>query len=191
MDGDACARKCGQPKRMIQISRLSSDAPEFLARVGVILDRIAATHPLQIYVIRIDNWFGKKWIGFAGKALGAMGIGYQEDLVLPPFVPNRVIDQACYEYSPEAGTYRNQGRGTDVHVRQPSRDNFRRKLSTFFPGAALLWFSGNSGPNGRGSILAYVPTSAGHEPWFAEFRSDRRWRVTEVIGLTAAECGGE
>ena len=175
---------------MIRIAPCSTDAPEFLARVETILARIVETHPRQIYVVRIDNWFGKKWVGFAGKVLGAMGVAYREDLVLPPFVPNRVVEQTCYGYSTETRAYRSEGRGAEVHIAQQASENFRRKLSTLFPDAALLWFSGNTGPNGRGSVLAYVPSTAGHEPWFAEFREDSRWRATQVVGLTTGELGG-
>jgi hypothetical protein len=176
---------------MIEITRRPADAPEFLARVETILARIVETHPRQIYVVRIDNWFGRKWTGFAGKLLGAMGVAYREDLTLPPFVPNRVIDQSCYEYSPEACVYRSVGRGAAIHIAQHSVENFRRKVSTIFPDAALLWFSGNSAPNGRGSVLAYVPSSTGHEAWFAEFRDAPHWRSTQLVGLTVAQCGGQ
>jgi hypothetical protein len=28
----------------------------------------------QTYVVKIDDWFGKRWLGFSGKALGALGV---------------------------------------------------------------------------------------------------------------------
>ena len=33
-----------------------------------------AINTKQTYVVKIDNWFGKRWLGFSGKALGALGV---------------------------------------------------------------------------------------------------------------------
>jgi hypothetical protein len=132
------------------------------------------------------HWFGKRWTGFAGKVAGSAGVVFCDDFVVPPFVPNRVVDQTCYERS-DAGEYVAVDSGTLIHLAQPSRDNLKRKVSTLFPDAALLWFSSNSKTNVRGTILAYVPSSRGHEAWFAEFRGVPTWHPTELVGITASE----
>jgi hypothetical protein len=172
--------------RMIQLRATPEDAPEFFARVDAVATRIAWLRPRQIYVVRIDNWFGKRWVGFAGKIAGAAGVRFREDLVVPPFVPNRVVDQTCYERS-EAGGYVAVGSGAPIHVAQVSTDNLKRKVSMLFPDAALLWFSSNSKTNDRGTILAYVPGSHGHDAWFAGLRGGPDWQPTELVGITAAE----
>ena len=160
--------------------------PEFLKRVDALAIRVASLRPRQIFVVRIDNWFGKRWLGFAGKLLGALGVGFPEDLVVPPFVPNRVVEQACYELS-AGGEYVPVGSGTPIHIDQRSSDNLRRKVSTLFPDAALIWFSSRSRSNARGTVLAYVPGTGGHEAWFAEFSGGPEWHATDLRGITASE----
>jgi hypothetical protein len=123
---------------VIRINQEAADAPEFMAQTEAILSRIAAAQPRQIYIVRIDNWFGKKWAGFAGKVLGALGVSYRTDLVVPPFVPNRVTDQACYEFSPVTKEYLPAGRGSELHVEQSSSQNLRRKVTELFPGVGFL-----------------------------------------------------
>ena len=46
----------------------------------------------QTYLVKIDNWFGKRWLGFSGKALGALSVR-KEKLTLLPFIPSRVVSQ--------------------------------------------------------------------------------------------------
>jgi hypothetical protein len=46
-----------------------------------------AINTKQTYVVKIDNWFGKRWLGFSGKALGALGVR-KKKLTLPPFHPH-------------------------------------------------------------------------------------------------------
>lgn len=171
---------------MIEVRPTPEDAPEFLARVETVATRIAMLRPRHIYVIRIDNWFGKRWIGFAGKIAGAAGVRFHEDLVLPPFVPNRVVEQTCYELSAADG-YVAVGPGAPIHLRQSSTDNLERKVSLLYPDAALLWFSSKSKTNARGTILAYVPSSQGHVAWFAELGGVPGWHPTELTGITASE----
>lgn len=171
---------------MIEIGTAAQDDPAFLARVETVAMRVARLRPRRIYVLRIDNWFGKRWVGFAGKLLGALGVNYRAELTIPPFVPNRVLDQTCYELT-EAGEYVAVDSGAPVHIAQTSSASFRRKVSELFPDGALIWFSSNSKTNRRGSILAYVPAGGAHEAWFAEFRGDPEWRVCDSFGVTPAE----
>lgn len=55
----------------------------------------------QTYVVKIDNWFRKRWLGFSGKVLGALGVA-KAKLTLPPFIPSRVVSQRRFF---EAGTH--------------------------------------------------------------------------------------
>lgn len=174
---------------MIRINPAETDAPEFMATTEAILLRIESGRPRQIYVVRIENWFGRKWAGFAGKVMGALGVAYFDDLVVPPFVPNRVTAQSCYELSSATGEYSLAGRGSELHLDQTSSQNLRRKVAELFPGVAFLWFSSNSAVNGRGSVMAYVPSPSGHERWFVEMAlgKTRGWHASHLIGPTRAD----
>ena len=44
------------------------DSAEFMRKVRALVSGVARDYkPARLYVIRIDNWFGPKWMHFAGK----------------------------------------------------------------------------------------------------------------------------
>ena len=50
------------------VSNQEGDSAKFIEKaraiaIGVALDYV----PVRLYVVRIDNWFGPKWMHFAGK----------------------------------------------------------------------------------------------------------------------------
>ena len=49
-------------------STLQGDSTEFMKKVQALVVGVARDYePARLYVIRIDNWFGPKWMRFAGK----------------------------------------------------------------------------------------------------------------------------
>ena len=158
----------------------SDDATEFIELVEQMTNGILVHHaPEILFLIKIDNWFGWKWLGFAGKFLGAVGvwhIPYKQNVVemrVPPFVPNRVISQRKFV----APMYEELDCGKPLHKRIPSRFARRRKVGVIVPSAALVWYSGNSTASGRGSIMAYVPMGESYWPWYAGFEKAKSWRI--------------
>ena len=72
------------------------DAPGFLSQVQALADGLLRSfHPSSVVVIKIDNFFGSKWLHFSGKALGALGV-WKKRLNIPPFVPERVVWQRAF-----------------------------------------------------------------------------------------------
>ena len=161
------------------------DDAEFIALVETVLTRATVMHPPGIHITRIDGWFGEKWIGFSGKAMGAFGVHKLNELDIPPFVPNRVIASA-YLKLVEA-RYERSASPVQLHIHQRSEANFRRKVRELAPSDALIWFSGDSEGSGRGSILAYVPTAEGHSPWFVSVVRHPAWRIVKSVGLSPSE----
>ncbi len=71
----------------------ATDDSEFLDFVDATVVGVEeAINTKQTYVVKIDNWFGKRWLGFSGKALGALGVRITK-LTLPAFTPSRVLSQ--------------------------------------------------------------------------------------------------
>jgi len=149
------------------IERAESDALEFIARVEAIVSLAIASHPPAFRLVRINNWFGDRWVGFAGKVLGAAGAWLGEELVVPPFVPSRIVGERCYGERPNGGYVEVPCRAP-LHISQTSENNLRRRVRTIAPNEALLWYSGNSATNGRGSVLAYVLSQGEYEAWYAD-----------------------
>lgn len=162
------------------------DAEGFIARARAILCGIGRVHrPREIIVVRIDSWFGPKWHEFSGEVHGALG-DWREDLTLPPFVPSRVVSQ--HHYREEApGFFALSDRKSPLHLSQASSDNRKRLVARIAPGTALVWVSGKTAENGRGSFMAYLPTSEGHSPWYADFIEKDGWQARILRGISRQE----
>ena len=131
--------------------------------------------------MKIDNWFGKRWLRFSGKSLGAIGV-HKRKLTLPPFIPSRVVSQRRF-WIP--GTQ--PGRHPHLHVYQRSGENLQRYVEVVVQDSNVFWYSGGSVKNDRASFMAYVSTPDGHWPWYVGLQRTDRWRVVEAIGIGPPE----
>ena len=99
-----------------------------------------------------------------------------DNIRIPPFVPNRVVSQRRF-----AGpSYEEIDSGKPIHKRIPSSLALLRKAAAAVPGAALVWYSGDSKATGRGALMAYVSVGASYWPWYAALETGEPWRVTET-----------
>ena len=163
----------------------SSDDIGFVHIVRPIMEGVVQIHePSEIYLVKIANWFGSRWLSFSHKTLGALGIGYYE-LRVPPFVPRRVVSETFLVRRRTA--YESESAPARLHIEQTSASNASRKVSALAPQAALFWWSGATRSNGRGSLMAHVPSPQGHAGWYAEFKKDGDWKVANALCTTAAE----
>jgi len=176
-----------QEDEMIEIMAQETDAREFVANVSAVISAaLAETGATLARIIKIDHYFGQRWLAFSHKALGALGIA-TTDLVVPAFVPSRVAAEE--ELGLSAGEWRrNSAAPRSIHRRQTSAANAQRKLSRVGANTAFFWWSGASGSYGRGSILAYLPTAEGHVPWYVELAAKEGvWRPVQLKGLSSTE----
>lgn len=111
---------------------------------------------------KIDNDFGSKWLGFSGKALGALGVWHNpsyhpaNNVRIPPFVPNRVVSQRRFS----GPAYGEIDGGKPIHKRIPSGMALNRMAVAEAPMSALVWYSGESEATGRGAGDTHWPMSA-------------------------------
>src|SRR5262249_30418087 len=113
-----------------------------LREIDKLLFGLVSVHkPAQLYVVCIDNWFNHNWLEFSGKMLGALGV-WKDPLTLPPFVPNRVLQQQCFIR--EDSNYRLTIQHGDLHKLQPSAVALRQKIETLFSNAVFTWYSSNT-----------------------------------------------
>ena len=117
--------------------------------------------------------------------MGAFGLASQ-DLVVPPFVPGRIVSETVFTLG-ESGEYVEGPPTKPIHIEQTSGANAARKLSRLLPSAAIFWWSGKSAANGRGSLMAYLPTPDGHVPWYIELTGQDTWRPSVTKGITSSE----
>jgi len=162
------------------------DAPDFVRQVAQVANGVIRLHaPETLVVIKIDNFFGSKWLGFSGKALGAIGVWFNPSynpasiVRIPPFVPNRVVSQRRFS----APTYEEIDFGKPIHQRMPSRVALNRTVATAAPKSALIWYSGESKVTGRGAVMAYVPAGDSYWLWYAALETGESWNVTETLDI--------
>lgn len=141
------------------VSTQHGDSDEFLGKVRALAIGVARYYePARLYVIRIDNWFGPKWMHFAGKftagKFAAVGI-HKTRLHVPPFVPSRVVGQRVF-VGPD---YEEMVAAAPLHIECPSKQALSRRIADVDKDAAFLWFSEGSEAQKRGSVMVYLPVA--------------------------------
>jgi hypothetical protein len=158
----------------------------FVHKVRPIIDGVLRiVEPPVFYVVKVDSWFGDKWLGFSNKLAGAVGVQHRATLRVPPFVPSRVVSQRYFSRATN-GEYVD-GNAAQLHIEQTSEDNARRLMSVVCPDAGVFWWTGSTRGNDRGALMAYLPTPDGHTGWYAELEKTDRWRVARTVCTTARE----
>lgn len=164
------------------------DSTEFMKKVQALVVGVARDYvPARLYVIRIDNWFGPKWMHFAGKvSVGKYfyaGI-HKVTLHVPPFVPHRVVAErvfACPDYEETVAR-------PPLHIECVSMLALTRRIADVDREAAFVWFSGQSEVQKRGSIMVYLPIASTPA---TNHRRERRRSGSFYIGFSLRETGWE
>ena len=111
---------------------------------------LAFHRPVIARLVRVDNWFGQRWLGFSGKVLGAFGVGKSRAChSTVRAIPNRFREFVADERSPCGCGRRNTN---PCHKRMPSAENLERFFDLHCPETLAVWFSSRSLHNGRGAI---------------------------------------
>jgi hypothetical protein len=146
-------------------STQQGDSAEFMKKVQALVVGVAGDYePARMYVIRIDNWFGPKWMHFAGKftagktkVIGVAAIGVHKRILhVPPFVPHRVVAERVF-----AGpNYDEAIARPPLHIECTSKVALTRRIADVDRDAAFVWFSSESEVQKRGSIMVYLPVAS-------------------------------
>ena len=159
-------------------AELPDDSPEFL-RAASEHAITALESPLvrSIFISRVRGWFGERWLGFSGKALGAVGVKLF-DLTVPPFVPSRITSTVFLARTPE-GSFAEAEPPFVLHPKQASVKNLRRNIRELAPSSGLFWLSTSRLTSGRGALMSYLPReSGGHAGQYLGFALTPQLRVT-------------
>ena len=171
----------------LPFSARPEDDEAFIACVESVAAGICRLHrPAQLHVVKIDNWFGPRWLRFSGKILGLAGV-QRRKLTLPPFVPSRVVFEHTLELSADAASCRAATVQRVLHVEQASSLNLRRYVQDLAPTTAILWFSGATADNGRGAIMAHVPAEGFHWSWYVGLAAEQGWGLSTHKGISPVE----
>jgi hypothetical protein len=159
------------------------DDAEFIAQIEkTIAGVLSECSPSSVELVKIDNWFGGRWLGFSGKTLGMLGLR-KEPLTVPPFVPSRVIWHKRFD-APE---FVEREPGRPIHISIESQQALLRKMTDVAPKTTVIWFSGNTKTTQRGSVLVYSWASRSYWDWYAEWAKDDVWRVSNTLNTKKSE----
>jgi len=141
-------------------SILQGDSGEFMKKVQALVVGVARDYePARLYVVRIDNWFGPKWMHFAGKFTAGKGFAigvHKTTLHVPPFVPHRAVAERVF-----AGPNFNEVViKPPLHIECTSELALTRRITDVDKEAAFVWFSSKSEVQKRGSIMVYLPAAS-------------------------------
>jgi hypothetical protein len=170
------------------ISTQQGDSVEFIEKARAIAIGIARDfEPARLYVIRIDNWFGPRWMLFAGKFTAgkhaAIGV-HKTRLHVPPFVPHRVVAERVFV----GPGYEETVSMPPLHIECPSKLALTRRITDIDEDAAFVWFSGESEAQKRGSVMVYLPVAT--DP-AARRRDGLRCTGAFYAGFSQGEIGWE
>jgi hypothetical protein len=181
------------------ISTQQGDSAEFVEKVRALAIGVAQDYnPARLYVVRIDNWFGPRWMHFAGKFTAGKGaaIGiHKSRLHVPPFVPARVVAESVFA-GPE---YQGTVIAAPLHIECASKDALRRRIDDIDKDAAFVWFSGESEEQKRGSVMVYLPVAFDPIPhrkaglrgcgvfYVGYSQREERWEPTMLRGVSRGE----
>ena len=170
------------------------DDPAFISLIGSFVTAYArSTSATRVYLIHIDNWFGERWLGFAGKFRGIAGIrqrrgklGIDEhtrSLAIPPFRPSRVQSYAGFSIA-EDGTIK-EFSASPLH-----REKNGGCIHTLFGDGLYAWYSGNTADNSTGCLMVYELNAGGQDAWYLNFSTDAtgKWKVVSCRNTQLAEC---
>lgn len=172
---------------MIQIEEQPIDDRSYVEKVRRLINgAVDSCTPESLSIVRIDGWFGARWLGFSHKVLGAFGeMGSHGQLVVPPFVPNRVTGQQTYRrvgsvFIPVADEQ-------PLHRSQTSEANRYRKILKEYSNHAFFWWSGTLPSSDRGAVMAYLPTPYVHISWYAGLARKAEWRWSNCEQITRGQ----
>jgi len=169
------------------ISMQQGDSTEFIAKARAIAIGVAQEYePARLYAIRIDNWFGPKWMHFAGKFTvgkgAAIGV-HKTKLHVPPFVPSRVVAERVFA-GPD---YEETVVAPPLHIECPSKQALLRRIADIDKDAAFLWFSGESETQRRGSVMVYLPVATDAAFYVGLSQRETSWEPAMLRGVSRSE----
>ena len=182
----------------MKITFEKDDDPEFIEIVNKIIGALVFQWNIdEIMIIKIKNWFDHKWLNYSGKKLihfegtlhpdkVALENDWKERVTFPPFNPNRVISEQYFRKR-ETG---NKQFEKVVHKPQRSTENQLNQVARMTENGLYIWYSSNSKPLLRASLMMYKVQSHELNSWYATVEKRDIWKVSRTKGIDKNEIQG-
>ena len=179
----------------LDIKEIADDDTEFIQGLTrLVSEAIRQYNPVEIFLIRVDNWFDVKWFAFAGKAKIEINTGIDainsevrafwedgNDVTIPPFVPHRIVEQLHMKYlNKSLSLLGSDSRFIHSTEKKSSSANLNNRLLDHSASALFIWFSSKSKSNGRASMMLYRTYEQKVGGWYVSFIRQQNWTVDRV-----------
>ncbi len=175
------------------------DDPAFLAITDRIIESVVDENkPEDFFLVRINNWFDRKWLQFSGLGIVHFDSGlprpevaldevWKKKLTFPPFTPARVLGQYYFCLTTKKN-YEEQSPPYLIHKaeRKHSATNLNRYVKDSSRSGAFLWYSSNSAKNLQGSMMVYKVSDGETQSWYASFEKKKSWGIKQTQGISKA-----
>ena len=165
---------------IVEFKKTEDDSGEFLDRIrSIVTGSLISSKAQDFFLIKIDNWFGDRWLVFSGKIKHR----WAKNLTIPPFVQDRVLSEKYFTINDDNSEYKLSENKSKIHRYSHSGNNLSGKIGGLYPNSAFFWYSGNTKSNGRGCLMAYLPAHECHWPWYIGFISEP-WRINNFAEIS-------
>jgi hypothetical protein len=154
--------------------------------VALLAGAIRSYSPTTLDIVQIEGWFGAKWLGFRGKALGVLGVRDRQALTVQAFNPKRVISAQTFERGSAGEPWTPVRSAPQLHLEIPSVANTTRRLWKLRPpGTLLVWYGVT--PQEKASLMVYSLEGDGPLSWHVEADLRGEPAIIGGAGITMPE----
>ena len=174
---------------MIEFEISKSDDHEFIDLMRkIIMGNIIVSAQSKVFVVKVDNWFSNKWLGYAGgKYHSGLFHTPAQDITLPPFSKRRIISSAYYEYDKDTAEYLEKTPIKDIPEYSRDIPEASRRIRKLFPQVGFFWYSGNTDAQKRGCVMGYIWKDDGPSPWYIGYTYDKKWNPYKMVRIHERE----
>src|SRR5207302_950625 len=91
--------------RLIGLRARGNDDQQFVTLVQRLIHGVVQSRmPKDYCVVRVENWFGDRWLNFSGKMLGVLSVR-KNRTTFPPFVPSRLGSYTLFTWNEDDNKY--------------------------------------------------------------------------------------
>ena len=182
---------------LFEIKTVSEDDEGFMDGMNRMFSQIVSRYAVRdVFLIRVNNWFDEKWFAFAGNVRevycelpeqeihNVRNVWEYKNVVIPPFVPNRIDKQFHFNYEDETLVELGENaRLVHPPVLKRSIKNLKNRIMDFCQPGLFMWFSSRSAPNGRASVMLYQTRENDVGGWYASFVRDDSWHIDKTLNI--------
>lgn len=171
------------------------DAQDFVKSINkIILGLVEKFQINEVSLVRIKNWFDHKWLNYSGKSVvqfngggvvidSALNNEWREKITVPPFNPNRVLSETFFTIRPTE----NKMFAKPLHITKDSNDNIHNRISMYTTNGLFIWYSSNTEPNQKGSLMIYRVQGDVVSTFYASFENDKGWKINQTKDIPVDE----